>query len=43
MAFLLSAPHSLTSLMLSLVLFLLHAAVMARAITRADRTPAPPR
>lgn len=40
MAFLLSAPHSLTSLMLSLVLFTLHAAVMARAITRADRTPA---
>ncbi len=40
MAFLLSAPHSLTSLMLSLLLFVLHAAVMARAITRADRTPA---
>ena len=40
MAFLLSAPHSLTSLMLSLLLLVLHAAVMARAITRADRTPA---
>ena len=40
MAFLLSAPHSLPSLLLSLLLFVLHAGVMARAITRAERTPA---
>lgn len=40
MAFLLSAPHSLPGLMLSLLLFVLHAAVMARAITRGGRTPA---